>query len=151
MWDEGHKHRAHRDCRCARAADSGAHVGARVVIAEAAYRVRPAEQLGEHIVEVRDEICRAGAQIFEGSDEGSEARALERALRQNGEQDFDLVQPRAVARRVDEANLVGRVLQNRAARLRRLADAGLALLPEGLERRIERTGGGRKWVPECFT
>ena len=86
-------------------------------------RVRPAERLSEHVVEVRDELRRAGAQILERS----EAGALEQAPRQDGEPDLDLVQPRTVARRVDEANPVGRVLQKRPARLLRLEDAGLAL------------------------
>src|SRR5213075_2214634 len=86
-------------------------------------RVRPAERLSEHVVEVRNELRRAGAQILERS----EAGALEQAPRQDGEPDLDLVQPRTVARRVDEANPVGRVFQKRPARLLRLEDAGLAL------------------------
>src|SRR5579859_851631 len=83
-------------------------------------RVGPAERLGEDIVEVVDELCDARAQVFERSETGS----LEQATRQDGEPDFDLVQPRAVARCVDEANPVSRVLEERAARLLRLEDAG---------------------------
>src|ERR1700681_1091196 len=86
-------------------------------------RVGPTEWLREHVVEVVDELRDAGAQVLEGG----EAGALEQAPRQDGEPDFDLVQPRAVARRVDEANPVGRVLQKLPARLLRLEDAGLAL------------------------
>src|SRR4051794_24637202 len=86
-------------------------------------RVGPTERFREHVVEVVDELRRAGAQVLERD----EAGPLEQAPRQDGEPDFDLVQPRAVARRVDEANPVGRVLQELPAGLLRLEDAGLAL------------------------
>jgi hypothetical protein len=86
-------------------------------------RVGPAERLGEDIVEVVDELRDACAQVLERN----EARALEQAARQDGEPDFNLVQPRAVARCVDEANPVSRVFEKCAARLFRLEDAGLAL------------------------
>jgi hypothetical protein len=46
--------------------------------------------------------------------------ALQQTPRQDGEPDFDLVQPRAMARRADEANPMGRVLQKCAPRLLRL-------------------------------
>ncbi len=101
-------------------------------------RVGPAERLGENVVEVVDELQHARAQVFERS----EARALEQATRQDGEPDFDLVQPGAVARCVDEANPVGRVLEKRAARLLRLEDAGLEL---GAELVLDAAPTGHKF------
>src|SRR5436853_1316408 len=86
-------------------------------------REGPSEWFGEYVVEVLDKRRRAGAQVLEGG----EAGALQQTPRQDGEPDFDLVQPRAVARRVDEANPVGRVLQELPASLLRFEDAGLAL------------------------
>src|SRR6266498_891924 len=86
-------------------------------------RVGPAERLGENIVEVVDELRRAQAQVLERR----EAGALEQATCQDGEPNFDLVQPRAVARCVDEANPVSWVFQKCSARLLRLEDADLAL------------------------
>src|SRR2546430_8455430 len=84
-------------------------------------RVGPSEWFGEHVVEVLDKRRHASAQVLERG----KARALEQSTRQDGEPDFYLVQPRAVTRRVDEANPMGRVLQKRATRLLRLEDAGL--------------------------
>src|SRR5258706_6681967 len=86
-------------------------------------RVGPAEGFGEHVVEVIDKRRRAGAQVVERG----EAGAVQQTPRQDGETDFGLVQPRAVVRRVDEANPVGRVLQELPASLLRFEDAGLAL------------------------
>lgn len=57
--------------------------------------VSPAERLGEDIVEVVDELHRAGTQVVERKEAGS----LEQATRQDREPDFDLVHPRAVPRR----------------------------------------------------
>src|SRR5258708_39730883 len=85
-------------------------------------RVGPSEWFGEHVVEVLDKRRRAGAQVLERG----EAGALQQTPRQDGEPDFDLVQPRAVARRGDEANPVGRVLQKLPASLLRFEDARLA-------------------------
>src|SRR6266568_373679 len=89
-------------------------------------RVGPAEWLGEDIVEVVDEQGDACAKVFEGS----EARALEQATRQDGEPDLYLVQPRAVAWCVNEPNPVIRVLEKCAACLLRLEDTGLTLRAE---------------------
>src|ERR1700760_3478395 len=85
-------------------------------------RVGPAERFGEHVVEVLDERRRASAQVLERG----EAGAFQQTPRQDGEPDFDLIQPRAMAWRVDEADPVGRVLQKLPASLFRFEDAGLA-------------------------
>src|SRR5579859_869628 len=89
-------------------------------------RVRPTEWLREDIVEVVDEPDGARAQVLERGKAG----ALQQAAREDGEPDLDLVQPRAVARCVDEANPVTRVFEERSARVLRLEDAGLALCAE---------------------
>src|SRR5258706_2076681 len=107
-------------------------------------RVGPAERLGEDIVEVVDELRDACAQVLEGS----EARPLEQATRQDGEPDFNLVQPRAVARCVNEANPMSRVLEKCAARLLRLEDTGLALRAEFV---LDAAPTGHEFDERCGT
>lgn len=48
-------------------------------------RVGPAEEFGEHVVEVLNERRRAGAQVVEGGEAGT----LQQTPRQDGEPDFD--------------------------------------------------------------
>src|SRR5260221_12240773 len=79
---------------------------------------------------------------------GNEARALEQATRQDGEPDFNLVQPRAVARCVNEANPVSRVLEKCAACLLRLEDTGLALRPEFV---LDAAPMGHEFDERCGT
>src|SRR6266545_5621078 len=107
-------------------------------------RVGPAERLGENIVEVVDELRRAQAQVLERR----EAGALEQATCQDGEPNFDLVQPRAVARCVDEANPVSWVFQKCSARLLRLEDADLAL---GAELITDTAATGDELDKRCGT
>src|SRR6266545_275356 len=90
--------------------------------------VGPAKRLAEDAVEVLDESEHARRQVFERC----EAGALEQAASQYGEPDLDLVEPRAVAGSVDEANPVGGVLQELLARRLRLEDALLAFDAESL-------------------
>ena len=107
-------------------------------------RVGPTKRFGEHIVEVVDKRRRAGAQIFERG----EAGAFEQTSRQDREPDFDLVQPRAVARCIDEANPVGRVLEECPPCLLRLQDAGVAL---GAELILDPAATGNQLDERCGT
>ena len=62
--------------------------------------VCPPERLGEHAVEVRDERQDLLLECLDGE----EVTALENASGEDAEPDLDLVQPRAVLGREDEAN-----------------------------------------------
>jgi len=90
---------------------------------ELAAAVRPLERLGEHGVEVADEGQHPRPQVIKRL----EARPLEQTTHQDTEPDLHLVQPRAVFRRVHEANTVREVRQESGAALHAGQDAALAL------------------------
>ena len=84
--------------------------------------IGPAERLTEDVVEVVNEIEHASLEILERG----KACALEQSSREDREPDLDLVDPRAVSWGVDEAAPMRGILQERAARLLRIKDTGLA-------------------------
>ena len=86
------------------------------------------EWLSEDVVEIADEVEHAAAQILERS----EAGALEQPSSEDREPDLDLLEPRAVSRGVNKADLVRGILQERAACVLGLEDPGLALDAERL-------------------
>ena len=91
--------------------------------------IGPAKRLAEYPVEIVNEIEHAGSQIFERR----KASALEQSSGENGKPDLDLVEPRAMPRRVDEADAMHGILQEFAARQLRLQDAGLTFDTQVLE------------------
>ncbi len=90
--------------------------------------VGPAERLGEDMVKVPDEIEHARLKIVERGKAG----ALEQSSREDREPDLDLIEPRAVPWGIDEADPMGGVLQELAARLLRLENPALAFDAECL-------------------
>src|SRR4051794_17496587 len=88
----------------------------------------PFEGLGHHLVEVLNEVQNLRSQVFLGG----KTAAADDSPDQDAEPDLHLVQPRAVLRRVDEADAVAGVLQELLAAGHRLQHAALALLPQRL-------------------
>ena len=101
---------------------SAAEVSIRMSRLERPAGIGPAERLSEDVVEVVNEIEHASLEILKRGKAG----ALEQSSREDGEPDLDLVEPRAVPWGVDEADPMRGILQERAARLLRLEDTGLA-------------------------
>ena len=101
---------------------SAAEVAIRMSRLDRPAGIGPAERLTENVVEVVNEIEHGSLEIFERG----KACALEQSSREDREPDLDLVEPRAVSWGVDEADPMRGILQERAARLLRLEDAGLA-------------------------
>src|SRR5438128_10191786 len=70
-------------------------------------RVRPAERLGEYTIEVRDKVQQLRTQVFHRA----ERAPTDHLPHDHPEDRFDLIQPRAVLRRVHEADPVALVRQ----------------------------------------
>ena len=90
--------------------------------------VGPAERFSEDVIEVADEVEYSGSQVLERGKAG----AFEQPSSEDREPDLDLVEPRAVAWRVNKTDPVRGILQKRAARLLGLEDPGLAFDAERL-------------------
>ena len=88
--------------------------------------IGPAKRLTEDLVEIVDKIEHAGSQILERRKAG----AFEQASREDGKPDLDLIEPGTMPWGVDKANAMRGILQEFAARLRRLQDAGLTFEPQ---------------------
>src|SRR5947199_8580512 len=86
----------------------------------------PFEGLGHHLVEVLNEVQNLRSQVFLGG----KTAAADDAPDQDAEPDLHLVQPRAVLRRVDEADAVAGVLQDSLPPAHRLNPTAFALLPQ---------------------
>ena len=85
--------------------------------------IGPSKRLAENIVEIADEIQDPHSQIVNRH----EAGAFEQSPREDGEPDFDLVQPRTMSWRIHEADPVLSVSQEGASCRARLQDPTLAL------------------------
>lgn len=86
----------------------------------------PLEGLREDVVEVADEVEDPLAELIDRR----ERTPSEHAPNQDAEPDLDLVHPRAVLRREDEANLVGGILEEFLPTLHRVQNAVFALSAE---------------------
>src|SRR3954471_5160527 len=87
-------------------------------------REGPLERLGQHFVEVADEVQDLGPQVVRGG----EAASANDAPDQNAEPNLDLVQPRRMLRGVHKADAMTQVTQERLAALPRLKRPALAPL-----------------------
>ena len=104
--------------------------------------IGPSKGLAENIVEIVDEIQDLHFQIVNRD----EAGAFEQSPREDGEPDLDLVKPRAMSWRIDEANPVLSVSQECASRRARLQDPTLALDAKVL---LEATAFGNQLHQGC--
>src|SRR5699024_981136 len=88
----------------------------------------PFERFGEHRVEVIDEASDSIAQVFNAG----EARSFQQSSRQNAEPNFDLIEPGAMPRRVDETDAMIFVLQKLFASCHRFENPSAPFSPKVL-------------------